>query len=165
MGARRLDLFTGHSYDKQRPLIVQALWLCTSSLIQCWWIPNAVRLAALKLFGARIGSGVIIRSRVRVHWPWKLQVEDHSWIGEGAWLLNLEPIHISSHVCISQEALLCTGSHDRHDPAFEFKNAPITIGSGAWICARAIVLAGSAVGEGAVVSAGSVVRGTIVADL
>ena len=51
-------------------------------------------------------------------------------VGEGAWLLNLEPITIGHDVCISQEALLCTGSHDRHDPAFGYDNGPIVVEDG-----------------------------------
>jgi putative colanic acid biosynthesis acetyltransferase WcaF len=92
---------------------------------------------------------------VRVLWPWKLSIGDDCWIGEGAWLLNLEQITIEHDVCISQEAFLCTGSHRHRDPAFEHDNAPITIGVGAWIAARANALRGATVRPGEVVAAGA----------
>lgn len=100
----------------------------------------------------------MIRSRVRVHWPWKLTIGDSCWIGEGAWLLNLERIDIGHDVCISQEALICTGSHDFMSPTFEFDNGRISIADGAWIAVRATVLRGVSIGQAAVVSAGAVVH-------
>ena len=74
-----------------------------------------------------------------------------------AWILNLEPVRIGANVVISQQAMLCTGSHDADDPAFEFDNAPITIADGAWVATRATVLRGVTVGEDAVVGAGALV--------
>jgi putative colanic acid biosynthesis acetyltransferase WcaF len=94
---------------------------------------------------------------VTIHWPWKLSVGEDSWIGAGAWLLNLEPITIGSDVCISQWALVCTGSHHADDPTFEFDNAPITIEDGAWIAARSTILRGVTIGADSVVGAGTVV--------
>lgn len=104
-----------------------------------------------------MGERVVIRHNVRVHWPWKLTVGDDVWIGVDAWLLNLEPIVIGSNVCISQGALLCTGSHDAASPTFEFDNAPIHINDGAWIAARATILRGVTVGCDAVVGATALV--------
>ncbi|WP_018161420.1 hypothetical protein [Smaragdicoccus niigatensis] len=163
--AARRDLsgFTGAGYDKGRPVIVQVLWFCVSNLVfMKWWLPARVRPAILRAFGAQIGRGVLIRHRVRVHWPWKLAVGDNCWIGEGAWLLNLESITIGTDTCISQEALICTGSHDRRSPTFEFDNRPIMIDQGVWVAARAIVLRGTHLHAGAIVSAGSVARGEFV---
>jgi carbonic anhydrase/acetyltransferase-like protein (isoleucine patch superfamily) len=78
------------------------------------------RPATLRAIGATIGQGVLIRHRVRIHWPWKLTIGDHSWVGEGAWLLTLEPIHIGRNACVAEDALLYTGSHDRRSKTFEF---------------------------------------------
>ena len=151
---RNLAGFTGRGYDKGRGLGWQVGWFATQHLVfKSWWCPSRVRPAILRAFGATVGSGVLIRTGVRVHWPWKLTVGAHTWIGEGAWLLNLEPITLGSDVCISQEALLCTGSHDRRSPTFEFDNAPIRVEDGAWVATRAVVLRGVTVGAGAVVGA------------
>ena len=154
---RSLSGFSGAGYDRGRPLPVQAAWVAVQHLVFVkWWFPPRLRPAVLRAFGARVGEGVVIRSRVRVHWPWKLEVGDACWIGEGAWVLNLEQVTLGHDVCVSQEALLCTGSHDRHSPTFEFDNAPVTLLDGSWVAARAVVLRGVTVGREAVVAAGAV---------
>jgi putative colanic acid biosynthesis acetyltransferase WcaF len=151
---RRLAGFTGTGYDKGRNKLWQAAWFATSNLVfQKWWLPVRFRPALLRLFGAQVGRNVFIRHRVRVHWPWKLTIGNDCWIGEDAWLLNLEPIIIGSDVCISQAAFLCTGSHRWNSPTFEFDNAIIIIEDGAWIAARATVLRGVTVSAGAIVAA------------
>ncbi|MFI6011636.1 putative colanic acid biosynthesis acetyltransferase [Streptomyces sp. NPDC051243] len=154
---RSLRGFTGAGYDKGRPLLAQAAWFAVLHLVFVrWWFPARWRPAVLRAFGATIGQRVLIRHGVRVHWPWRLHVGDDVWIGEGAWLLNLEQIVIGSNVCVSQDALLCTGSHQRRHPTFEFDNAPIRLEPGAWVAARAVVLRGVTVGRGAVVGASAV---------
>lgn len=115
-----------------------------------------LRPAILRAFGASVGKGVFVRHNVRVLWPWKLRIGNNSWIGEDAWLLNLETIDIGDNVCISQGALLCTGSHDRRSVSFEYDNGPITLANGVWVAAKAIILRGSTVPNETVVPAGSV---------
>jgi putative colanic acid biosynthesis acetyltransferase WcaF len=155
---RDLGGFTGAGYDKGRSVVWQAAWLAASSLLVApWWVPGRVRLAVLRAFGAEIGTGVVMRHRVRIHWPWKLSIGDDTWIGENVWILNLEPVTIGSDVCVSQDAFLCTGSHDRRSPTFEFDNGPIVVEDGAWVAARATVLRGCTVGQDAVVGAGALV--------
>ena len=158
---QELRRFTGAGYDKGRPVSWQIAWLVVQNLVfRGWWLPMRARPAILRWFGASVGEGCRIRQDVRVHWPWKLSMGDGCWLGEGAWILNLEPVTLGSAVCISQEALICTGSHDASSPTFDFDNAPITIGQGAWVCARAIVLRGATVAAGEVVPAGTVRRGS-----
>jgi putative colanic acid biosynthesis acetyltransferase WcaF len=155
--ARDLATFTLRGYDKGRGKAVQALWFAVmNTVFSAWFCPARLRVALLRAFGATNGDGVLIRHRVRVLWPWKLHIGDNTWIGEGAWLLNLEPVHIGSDVCVSQEAMLCTGSHDHRTTDFRYRNAPIRIEDGVWIAARATVLAGVTVGRHAVVGAGTV---------
>jgi putative colanic acid biosynthesis acetyltransferase WcaF len=150
------------TYDKGRGRVWQALWFAVSmSLFTRWWFPASFRPRLLRFFGAKVGNDVYIRHSVRIHWPWKLSIGDQSWLGEGAWFLNLAPIVLGSNVCISQEALLLTGSHDRRSSSFRHKNAELQVGDGAWVCARAILLPGAEVGCHAVISAASVVQGRV----
>jgi len=155
--ARSLRGFTGAGYEKGRPLLVQAAWFAALHLLFVkWWFPARWRPVLLRAFGARVGERALIRRGVRVHWPWKLDIGDDVWIGEDAWILNLEPVTIGQDCCVSQSALLCTGSHLRRSATFEFDNGPIRLEPGCWVAARAVVLRGVTVGRDAVVGAGAV---------
>ncbi|TFC94255.1 putative colanic acid biosynthesis acetyltransferase [Cryobacterium breve] len=159
---RNLAGFSGAGYERGRNPIWQVAWLLVSGLVVVrWWCPPRLRVVLLRLFGATVGDNVLIRHRVRIHWPWKLVVGDNSWIGEEVWILNLEPVVIGSDVCISQGVLLCTGSHDRTSQTFEFDNAPIVVEDGAWIAARATVLRGSRIGHDSVIGATALVTGNV----
>jgi putative colanic acid biosynthesis acetyltransferase WcaF len=159
---RQLRAFTTAGYDKGRARPIQALWFATMNLVFVkWWCPAWLRVALLRAFGADIGERVLIRHRVRVLWPWKLRIADDVWIGEGAWLLNLENIDIGHDVCVSQEVFMCTGSHQWRSPTFEYDNAPIVVEPSAWIGARATLLRGITIGERATVSAGVVVKKSV----
>ena len=150
--------FTGQGYDKGRPKFIQALWLLTSGcLVSRWWCPNYLRIKVLRAFGATIGSGVLVRHNVEIHWPWKLKIGENSWIGSGVWILNLEEVSIGANTCLSQGVLVCTGSHDRRSPSFEFDNAPIAIGDHVWVCARATILRGVSIEDGVTIGATSLI--------
>lgn len=155
---RRLSTFDGAGYTKGGTWCRRVTWVVAGQpIVRSVFCPPGVRAMILRSFGASIAPGVLIRHDVRVHWPWKLTVGQDSWIGVGAWLLNLEPITIGANVCISQEALLCTGSHRRDDPMFSFDNAPISIHDGAWVAVRATVLKGVTIGRNSVVGATALV--------
>jgi len=100
---------------------------------------------------------VVIRARVNITFPWRLEIGDHSWIGEEVIILNLAPVRIGLHCCLSQRAFLCTGSHDFHAAAFNLITAPITIADRSWIAATCFVAPGVTVGPDAMTAAGSVV--------
>lgn len=156
----RLDLFDPNKgLDRGRAKFVEAVWYllkCAFFLSALPW-PSGLKVMLLRAFGARIGRGVVIKPRVNIHFPWKLTVGDHSWIGEEVFILNFEPVTIGSHVCVSQRVFLCTGNHDYRDPAFSYRNATITIGDGTWIGACVFVGPGVKVGDGMVAVAGTVV--------
>ena len=119
--------------------------------------PSSIKLAFLKLFGAKVGKGIVIKPRVNIHMPWKLEIGNYVWIGEEAFILNFEPVKIGNNVCVSQRAFLCGGNHDFRDPLFSYRNGPITLHDGAWVGANCFVGPNVTIGTDAVITAGSVV--------
>lgn len=138
--------------------IKRILWFYINAIIfkTALFPSSRLKVQLLRLFGAHIGKRIVLRPGVNIKHPWLLQVGDHSWIGENVWIDNLVSVHIGSHVCISQGALLLTGSHNYKDPAFGLITGNIILEDGVWIGAKAIVNQGITAGSHAVLSAGSV---------
>ncbi|HEX9958688.1 MAG TPA: putative colanic acid biosynthesis acetyltransferase [Fibrella sp.] len=119
-------------------------------------LPSSVKVGLLRLFGAKVGVGVLIKPAVNIKYPWFLSIGDHVWIGEGVWIDNLTEVTIGNHVCLSQGAMLLTGNHDYRSSTFDLKVAAITLGNGAWIGAKATVCPGVRVESHAILSVSSV---------
>jgi putative colanic acid biosynthesis acetyltransferase WcaF len=134
-----------------------AWWVVRAIFFQSWvpW-PSELRAALLRLFGATVGEGVVIRGGVNITFPWRFTAGDHVWIGGEALILSLAPVVIESNCCISQRAFLCTGTHDFASAAFTLRTSAITIKEGSWIAAGAFVGPGVEIGPGSMVTAGSV---------
>jgi putative colanic acid biosynthesis acetyltransferase WcaF len=149
---------TGDFQRGASPLKEAAWWLARALffLTPLPW-PSALRVALLRLFGATVGQGVVIRSGVNITFPWRFTAGNHVWIGEETLILTLAPVVIESNCCISQRAFLCTGSHDFSSPAFSLKTGPIRIREGSWVAAAAFIAPGVNVGPESMVAAGSVV--------
>lgn len=154
----RLNNYTLGAYTPGAPFWKQLLWYFVGApLVQSYLLPiSAFKVWILGLFGAKIGQGVRIKPGVRVKFPWQLTVGDYVWIGEDAWLDNIAPIMIESHVCLSQGVYLCTGNHNWSHPDFKLIPAPIHIQESSWIAAKSIIGPGVTVGWGAVLTLGSV---------
>lgn len=105
-------------------------------------VSSSLKVFLLKLFGAKIGSGVIIKPSVNIKFPWKLTIGNHSWIGEGAWIDNLSAVIVGSSVTLSQGTLILTGTHDHTKETFDFISLPVHIEDGVWIGAKAVVYGG-----------------------
>jgi len=153
-----LSRYRAVGFDRGASALKEGLWLVVSLLLfrLCPFKFSALKRIALRLFGARIGNSVVIKPDVRITFPWKLEIGDYVWLGEGSWLLNLAPIMIESNACISQRGFLCAGSHDYKSPTFDLQVAPITIQRGAWVGACAWVGPGVLIGTNAVLTANSV---------
>jgi putative colanic acid biosynthesis acetyltransferase WcaF len=117
---------------------------------------HAWRAVLLRCFGAKLGKHCHIYPKARIWAPWNLRCEDQATIAQEAIIYNPELVRLGSHTIVSQQAYLCGATHDYEDPRFPLIAFPITIGSYAWVCARATVQPGLSVGEGAVLGLGSV---------
>src|SRR5947209_4746113 len=123
MTSVRNDLFDPtNALNRDRPAPAE----CTWHFFQCPFflsplpLASSLKCAILRPLVAKIGRGVVIKPRVNIHLPWKLEIGDFTWIGEEVFILNLEPVRIGSQCCISQRAFLCTGNHDYKRPEMPY---------------------------------------------
>jgi putative colanic acid biosynthesis acetyltransferase WcaF len=154
-----LSLFKNSEFSRGAPAWMEALWwLARSLFFESWFpLPSSLRVAVLRAFGAKIGKGVVIRSRVNITFPWWLEVGNHVWIGEEVLILTLDRVSIASNVCLSQRAFLCTGSHDFKKPTFDLITKPIVIEEGCWVAAGVFIGPGVTLRANTVCAAGAVV--------
>ena len=158
-----LSRYDNSDFDRGAPSWKEALWLLARAQFFQTAIPwpSFVRVALLRAFGAKVGEGVVVRANVNISFPWRLTVGDHVWIGEDVGILSLATVTVESHVCISQRAYLCTGSHDYRREDFRLVTRPIMVRAGSWIAAGVFIAPGVEIGAGSVVSAGSVVNADV----
>ncbi len=135
-----LSSFNNSWYKPGNP-IKRGLWFIFNALfLQSRFCPfSKIKILVLKMFGAKIGKGVIIKPSVNVKYPWKLTIKNHVWIGENVWIDNLDDVYIGNHVCLSQGAMLLCGNHDYKKPSFDLKIGKITLEDGVWIGAKSVV--------------------------
>ena len=161
-----LRKYNPSQYDRGRSSLIVILWW----FIQAVFFPlslhnlNGFRAWLLRLFGAKIGTGVVIRPTARFTYPWKIAIGDYSWIGDDVVLYSIDRINIGCHCVVSQKSYLCTGSHDISDAAFGLITAPINIGNGVWIASDCFIAAGVAIGANSIIGARSSVFGNISAE-
>jgi putative colanic acid biosynthesis acetyltransferase WcaF len=136
------------------------LWSFAWPLL-CSWTPkplNAWRLFWLRMFGCKIEGTPFVHQRARIEMPWHITLHNKSCDGDRANLYALGEIELGRNCVVAQEVYLCTGTHDFNDPNLALVTAKITVGSNAFVGARAFVLAGVQIGDGAIVGACSLVN-------
>ena len=141
---------------------VQIWWLVQGSLFR--WSPQFAyrwRASLLRLFGAAVGNGTIIRQSVRITYPWKVKIGDNVWIGDRTELYSLGSITIGASTCISQDSYICTGTHDPCSRSFEIYSLPIEIGTEVWINSGVFVMPGTKIGSKSIIGVRSLVMSDI----
>ena len=151
------------NFDRGKPTWIIMLWW----LVQAIAFPltlhnfNRSRCYLIRLFGAEIGTGVVIRPSARFIFPWKVKIGDYSWIGDDVVFYSIDRITVGSHSVVSQKSYLCTGSHDINKSSFDLITAPIAIGNGVWIATDCFIAAGVEIGSNSVIGARSSVMKSI----
>ncbi|MDD5652835.1 MAG: colanic acid biosynthesis acetyltransferase WcaF [Candidatus Omnitrophica bacterium] len=110
----------------------------------------------LRLFGAQVGKGLVIKPSVNIRCPWFLEIGDNVWLGEGVLIENFSKVKLGNNVCLSQGAALIGAGHDYKKAAFDLLLYQIIIEDGVWIAARAIVCGNVKCASHAVLTVGSV---------
>lgn len=158
MQKTELSLYNNHPYHPGGNAFKRFLWYYSNSLFfKSSLFPfYNLKTGLLKLFGAKVGSGVKIKPCVNIKYPWLLQIGNDVWIGENVWIDNIVMVTIGSNVCISQGVMLFTGSHDYKKNTFDLITGAVVLEDGVWIGAGAIVNQGITIASHAVLTSGSV---------
>ena len=135
----------------------ELMLLHTTSLLPI----HRLRLAFLRLFGARLGAGAVLYHGYEVRAARNLEIGDRATIGDHAVLDARGGLRIGADANLSTGVQIWTGQHDWQSAVFAYQKAPVEIGDRAWIGPRAVILPGARIGEGAVVAAGAVVKGDV----
>jgi acetyltransferase-like isoleucine patch superfamily enzyme len=128
------------------------------------FVGSRIRAGVFRLLGFSIGQGVMMwgtptligtRGLQR-----RLRIGEASLFNVGCFLDLSACVTIGDHVTFGPQVMVITGSHQYEDGqsrAGHLTPQPVNIGRGVWVGARATILPGVTVGEGAVVAAGAVV--------
>lgn len=146
---------------KTRNKLIRFIWYYTNLIVfNSYLFPvNNLKVFILRKFGANISSGVVIKPKVNIKYPWNLTIGEYSWIGEKVWIDNLDFVEIESNVCISQGVYLLTGNHNYNSSTFDLQIKSIKICSGVWVAAKCIILPGAHLRKNTVVAAGVIFGG------
>ncbi len=117
-------------------------------------------LLAVKIRFRSVGAGFYCGSGVYVR-PNSIDVGDRVFIGPGCFLSS--KMKIGNHVLLAAKVSVVGGDHRFDLPGTTViesgraENNVVTIGDDVWVGHRATIMHGVAIGEGAIVAAGSVV--------
>ena len=118
---------------------------------------HAWRRLLLRGFGSRIARNAKVYPTARIWAPWNLTMQRGSCIGPEVYCYSVGPVFVGVDVTVSFRTFLCTASHDIHDPARSLVIGPVRLERGAYVFADAFIGMNVTVGEGAVVAARAVV--------
>lgn len=153
----RLDAYNNEHFDTGAGKLKRIVWHFTNAIFfNSSFHFYSLKVFLLRLFGAKIGTNVVIKPHVNIKYPWNLTIGDNVWIGEEVWIDSLEKIEIGNHVCLSQGALLLCGNHDYKKETFDLITGKIRLEDGVWIGAKSIVCGGVICHSHSVLSVNSV---------
>jgi maltose O-acetyltransferase len=137
----------------------QALFhVLVNDIIASSLIPSRLRRELYRALGFQIG-GATLSPHLNFKTN-KVKIGAHVYVNERCSFDNGEWVTIGDGVHVGPEVFFGTSSHGigdattRAGPVFL---APLTVSSGCWIGARAVILPGVTIGRGCIVAAGAVV--------
>ncbi|MEO8148879.1 MAG: WcaF family extracellular polysaccharide biosynthesis acetyltransferase [Bacteroidia bacterium] len=153
-----LSKYNNSWYDTGGSKFKVALWFIVKGIVFLNPLFPFVgfKVSVLRMFGAKVGRGVIIKPSVNIKYPWSLEIGNHVWIGEMVWIENHCKVTIGNNACLSQGATIMTGNHNYKKTTFDLIIKSVTLEDGVWIGANAIVCPGVICGSHSILTVNSV---------
>lgn len=128
------------------------------------YVPShSFRNFCYRLAGIKIGRGSTIHMWARFYQPNNISIGEDTIIGDHCFLDGRAALKIGSHTAIASQALIYNSEHDIHSEDFRPIEQSVEIGDYCFIGARAIILPGIKISNGAVIASGAVVTENVVA--
>lgn len=129
----------------------------------------AIRYALLKTISPKCGDNVSIHPGCYLFFPEKLEIGDNVSIHPMCYFDAVGGISIGNDISIAHAVTIMTSSHhfERHDIPIKEQDYDVkktVIEDNVWIGAKATILCGNSIGNGAVIGAGAVVTHDIAAN-
>jgi len=129
-----LSKYNNDWYKPGASFLFRAIWYIVNQFFLISYFPfSSIKVFLLRVFGAKVGKGVVIKPHVNVKYPWRLTIGNYSWIGEGVWIDNLEDVFIGNNCCVSQDVLLLCGNHNYKKSTFDLMTEKIILEDGVWL--------------------------------
>ena len=137
--------------------------LCDLIIPNAHW-GNLLRGALYSPFFKSCGKRFSLASGCIINSAWNMEIGDNVYIAHNCWINAAGGLKIEPGCIISPGVVIATTAHSREGGRVSLrksKQAPILIGSGAWIASNSVLTKGCTIGSNAVVGAGSVVAGEL----
>ena len=130
-----------------------------------------LRAKLLGLSGATVGPGTQIQGPLKITGPsdllQHLRIGADCTLGAQCVLDLTDQLTIQDGVTLDPGVMVLTSTHELDLPAHragKIVTSPVSIGEGAWLRARSVILPGVKIGAGAVIEAGAVVNKDVEAN-
>lgn len=146
--------------QRQSFFVRQRFFYALSFLLLDNRVCGRMRAALLRINGATVGKRCFLRGGLQVQESFRFHIGDDVFINAGCCFDGSDSVYIGDRVQLAYQVTLITGGHEigsQDSRAGTHVPRPVSIGAGTWIGARATILPGVTVGEGAVVAAGALV--------
>lgn len=120
--------------------------------------PDEIRALFFELIGQEVDKSFGLFPPFNADYGMNIKVGKNVFINSGCCFQDQGGIEIGNNVLIGQQVVIATINHDLSpDKRANMLLAPVKIGNRVWIGAHATILAGTTVGDNAVIAAGAVV--------
>lgn len=154
---RRLRDYIVDKSDRGRNRVWMVTWLGVGAVLRSGVGGTLMRSSVLRAFGARVGARCDIHRSFRVHFPWKLDLDDGVRIDRDVWIINPEPVSIGADCSLGPRTVICSGGHDHRSPTFTRTSESVVLSERCHLGNGVTVLKGVVLQPGTRVPAGAVV--------